>query len=83
MEIFNFWILFFFRMAHQRSNIPYQAQNDMLEQELAAKTNRLKSIAIKIGDEARYQNKLLADMVWFQENLMPDTWYTRTVKSLS
>lgn len=50
-------------MAHQRSNIPYQAQNDMLEQELAAKTNRLKSIAIKIGDEARYQNKLLADMV--------------------
>ena len=50
-------------MAHHRSNIPYQEQNDLLESELSAKTNRLKQIAIKIGDEARYQNDLLKKMV--------------------
>ena len=52
-----------YNSAHQRSNIPYQQQNETLESELSKKTSRLKQIAIKIGDEARYQNKMLSDMV--------------------
>lgn len=50
-------------MAHQRSNNAYHQQNDMLEDELSKKTSRLKQIAIKIGDEARFQNEMLSKMV--------------------
>lgn len=49
-------------MAHQRSNNAYHQQNDMLEDELSKKTSRLKQIAIKIGDEARFQNEMLSKM---------------------
>ena len=48
-------------MAQYRGH--YQQQNEQLENELSAKTNRLKAIAIKIGDEARFQNDLLRKMV--------------------
>ena len=48
-------------MAHHRT--AYSGQNDQMESLLASKVGSLKDIAIKIGDEARYQNKMLADMV--------------------
>lgn len=48
-------------MAHHRT--AYSGQNDQMEDLLASKVGSLKDIAIKIGDEARYQNKMLADMV--------------------
>ena len=50
-------------MAHHRT--AYSGQNDQMEDLLASKVGSLKDIAIKIGDEARYQNKMLADMVKF------------------
>ena len=48
-------------MAHHRT--AYSSQNDAMEDLLASKVGSLKDIAIKIGDEARYQNKMLAEMV--------------------
>jgi len=51
-------------MAHHRGNIPYQQQNDLLENELSNKAKQLKQVAIKIGDVTRAQNKMLSEMVW-------------------
>ena len=48
-------------MAHHRT--AYSSQNDAMEDLLASKVGSLKDIAIKIGDEARYQNKMLNEMV--------------------
>ena len=49
-------------MAHHRQS-HYGSQNDQMEHLLQSKVGSLKDIAIKIGDEAKYQNKLLRDMV--------------------
>ena len=49
-------------MAHHRQS-HYGSQNDQMENLLQSKVGSLKDIAIKIGDEAKYQNKLLRDMV--------------------
>ena len=54
--------IFFFQMAHHRQS-HYGSQNDQMEDLLQSKVGSLKDIAIKIGDEAKYQNKLLRDMV--------------------
>lgn len=48
-------------MAHHRQS-HYGSQNDQMEDLLQSKVGSLKDIAIKIGDEAKYQNKLLRDM---------------------
>ena len=52
----------YFQMAHHRQS-HYGSQNDQMEHLLQSKVGSLKDIAIKIGDEAKYQNKLLRDMV--------------------
>ena len=48
-------------MAYHRA--PYENQNDELERRLGDQVGSLKHIAVRIGDEARYQNKMLKDMV--------------------
>ena len=52
-------------MAHYRgsTNPSFLAeQNQKQEESLAEKVKSLKSISINIGEEVRYQNKMLSDM---------------------